>query len=288
MEDSKRHGARVTIARDDWGIAHVKGETDADAVFGMIYAQAEDDFNRIETNYLISLGRLAEADGRGRVVAGPAATAVRRPGKIAGGLWAKSNVVAGADASVGGWTQHLSGLASGRTPASAHAFRTLDGIELLRGQHRGVTSNAWRCRSCVLFTRIRWRSLLAGIGVTSVVARLQDTVAPDLEPRGSNGFAIAPSHTEHGHALLLINPHTSFYFRSELQMTSREGLDAYGAVTWGQFFIYQGFNAKAGWMHTSSGIDNVDEFAETIVKNADGTASYRYGTELRPVLQHRA
>ena len=55
----------MTITRDDWGIAHVKGQTDADAVFGMIYAQAEDDFNRVETNYLISLGRLAEADGEG-------------------------------------------------------------------------------------------------------------------------------------------------------------------------------------------------------------------------------
>src|SRR5882757_1310627 len=55
--------ARVTITRDDWGIAHVSGKTDADAVFGMIYAQAEDDFNRVETNYLANLGRLAEADG---------------------------------------------------------------------------------------------------------------------------------------------------------------------------------------------------------------------------------
>src|SRR5262249_42045588 len=49
----------ATITRDDWGIAHVKGHSDADAVFGMIYAQAEDDFNRVETNYLVSLGRLA-------------------------------------------------------------------------------------------------------------------------------------------------------------------------------------------------------------------------------------
>src|SRR6187455_2359591 len=54
---------RVTIARDDWGIAHVRGRTDADAVFGMIYAQAEDDFNRVETNYINAMGRLAEAEG---------------------------------------------------------------------------------------------------------------------------------------------------------------------------------------------------------------------------------
>src|SRR5256885_1127500 len=59
----QRRAQGVTIIRDDWGIAHVYGKTDADAVFGMEYAQAEDDFNRIETNYLNSLGRLAEAEG---------------------------------------------------------------------------------------------------------------------------------------------------------------------------------------------------------------------------------
>ena len=59
----RAQAARVTITRDDWGIAHVRGRTDADAVFGAIYAQAEDDFNRIETNYLTALGRLAEAEG---------------------------------------------------------------------------------------------------------------------------------------------------------------------------------------------------------------------------------
>jgi acyl-homoserine-lactone acylase len=55
--------SETAIARDDWGIAHVHGTTDADAVFGMIYAQAEDDFPRIEANYLTSLGRTAEAEG---------------------------------------------------------------------------------------------------------------------------------------------------------------------------------------------------------------------------------
>src|SRR5947207_13608482 len=59
----EREARNVTIIRDDWGIAHVYGKTDADAVFGMEYAQAEDDFNRVETNYLNALGRLAEADG---------------------------------------------------------------------------------------------------------------------------------------------------------------------------------------------------------------------------------
>ena len=65
-------------------------------------------------------------------------------------------------------------------------------------------------------------------------------------------------------------------------MTSDEGLNAYGAATWGQLFVYQGFNEQAGWMHTTSGADTVDEFAETIVRK-DGKAFYRYGAAQRPV-----
>jgi acyl-homoserine-lactone acylase len=103
-----------------------------------------------------------------------------------------------------------------------------------------------------------------------------------VEPTGSNGFAIAPSNTANRHALLLINPHTSFFFRSEVQVTSDEGLNAYGAVTWGQFFVYQGFNDRAGWMHTSSGVDVVDEFLETVTQK-DGRYYYRYGNEERPM-----
>src|SRR5262249_16375486 len=57
----------VTIIRDDWAIAHVYGKTDADTVFGAVYAQAEDDFNRVETNYINAMGRLAEAEGESKI-----------------------------------------------------------------------------------------------------------------------------------------------------------------------------------------------------------------------------
>src|SRR5215203_4917873 len=57
----------ITIVRDDWGVPHVYGKTDADAVFGVIYAQAEDDFNRVETNFMNSMGRLAEAEGEAEI-----------------------------------------------------------------------------------------------------------------------------------------------------------------------------------------------------------------------------
>jgi acyl-homoserine lactone acylase PvdQ len=105
--------------------------------------------------------------------------------------------------------------------------------------------------------------------------------AQPAEPAGSNGFAIAPSNTATHHALLLINPHTSFYFRSELQVVSDEGLNAYGAVTWGQFFVYQGFNDRAGWMHTSSGVNAVTEYLEQRpLVSAQIAVPYRVGPAL--------
>src|SRR5215510_7697752 len=63
----ERQAQNVTIVRDTWGIPHVSGKTDADAVFGVMYAQAEDDFNRVETNFLNGMGRLAEAEGEAGV-----------------------------------------------------------------------------------------------------------------------------------------------------------------------------------------------------------------------------
>ena len=111
-----------------------------------------------------------------------------------------------------------------------------------------------------------------------------DVTAPPAEPTGSNGIAIAGANTASGKAQLLINPHTSFFFREEAQMVSDEGLNAYGALTWGQFFIYQGFNDKAGWMHTTSSVDNIDDYLETVTKKADGSYTYRVGTEERPLV----
>ncbi|MCW3840392.1 penicillin acylase family protein [Micromonospora yasonensis] len=265
------HAAHVTITRDDWGVAHVVGKTDADAVFGMIYAQAEDDFNRIERNYLVSLGRLAEAEGesaiwqdlRQRLYIDPDALKqdyARSP------AWLRTLMQAWAD----GLNYYLA------THPDVHP-QVIDRFEpwmALSFSEGSIGGDIER----VSLTQLR------AFYDNSGVAMADEEPEPLFrEPTGSNGIAIAPSHTRDGHALLLINPHTSFFFRSELHMTSSEGLNAYGAATWGQFFIYQGFNANTGWMHTSSGVDNVDEFAETIVAGADGSRSYRYGAALRPV-----
>jgi acyl-homoserine-lactone acylase len=273
--------ARVEITRDDWGIAHVHGKSDADAVFGMVYAQAEDDFNRVETNYLTALGRTAEAseaqgggekavwqDLRMRLFVDPADLKARYAKSPA---WLKTLMDAWAD----GLNFYLASH-PGVTPKVITHFEPWMALSFTEGSIGGDVE------------RISLAELEAFYGQPTALATREARTLEVAEatafrePTGSNGFAIAPSITRDGHALLLINPHTSFFFRSELQMTSDAGLNAYGAATWGQFFIYQGFNSHAGWMHTSSTVDVVDEFAET-VRREDGKLVYRYGAEQRPV-----
>ncbi len=268
----RAEAARVTIARDEWGIAHVSGESDADAVFGAIYAQAEDDFGRIEANYRTALGRTAEAEGeaaiwqdlRQRLYADPLSLQAQYRASPA---WLRALMAAWAD----GLNFYLAMHPAVR-PKAIRRFEPWMALSFTEGSIGGDIE------------RISLSRLQSFYGGTPIAPTALETGALQEEPKGSNGIAIAPKNTVDGHALLLINPHTSFFFRAELQMTSREGLNAYGASTWGQFFLYQGFNPKIGWMHTSSGIDNVDEFAETIVHKG-GRLYYRYGSRLRPVTQ---
>ena len=266
----ERQARNVTITRDDWGIAHVSGKTDADAVFGAIYAQAEDDFNRVETNYLNSLGRLAEAEGE---------SAIWRDLRMK--LFIKPEELKAQYKTSPAWLKLL-------------MDSWADGLNFYLAKHPGVKPrviNRFEPWMALSFTEgsiggdietVSLDGLREFYGGEKVAAALHDAPGPLAEPSGSNGIAIAPSNTINHHSLLLINPHTSFFFRSELQMTSNEGLNAYGAVTWGQFFIYQGFNERMGWMHTSSAVDAIDTYLETLVKK-DDRYFYKFGKEKRPV-----
>ena len=278
----------VTITRDDRGIAHIHGRTDADAVFGMIYAQCEDDFNRIERNYLTSLGRAAEADGEKALWA-----------DLRQRLWIDPDELKREYAASPGWLQRL-------------MIAWADGINFYLSRHKDVKPQVlthWEPWMALSFTegsiggdieKVGLKGLeefytVPGIGSETharpaVIDRFGRDQAAGVqssgtsvenEPGGSNGIAIAPKLTKNGHALLLINPHTPFFFRSEAQVTSDEGLNAYGAATWGQFFVYQGFNDRIGWMHTSSAVDAVDEFLEKVT-GGPGSMSYQYGDAARP------
>lgn len=264
----ERQARNVSIIRDDWGIAHITGKSDADAIFGMIYAQAEDDFNRIETNYLNALGRLAEAEGESAVWRDLRMKIFIQPQELKqkfqeSPLWLQKLMIAWADGLNFYLAKH-----PGVKPRVITRFEPWMALSFTEGSIGGdiETINLGRLRS---FYEDKPNAILE---------------KPDFlaEPRGSNGIAIAPKNTIDGHALLLINPHTSFFFRSELQVTSGEGLNAYGAATWGQIFIYQGFNERLGWMHTSSSADAIDEWRETVIKKG-GKDVYKFGSEERPL-----
>jgi acyl-homoserine lactone acylase PvdQ len=246
---------RVTIYRDQWGIPHIYGKTDADAVFGLLYAQCEDDFARVEMNYIEKLGRMSEVKGE-KELAYDLYIKLLIDEKEAKEEYKTSPI----------WLKKL---------LNAYA----DGINYYLQKHPEVKPR--------LITHFEpWFPLLwtdGSIGAistgdvteheTALFYGLPTQVAsvkyqnPDEKLTGSNGFAVGPSLSKSGHSLLYINPHVTFYFRPEVHVESEEGLSVYGAVTWGQFFIYQGFNPYNGWMHTSSEVDVADAYLETTRDN---------------------
>ncbi len=282
--------ANVTIIRDDWGIAHIHGPTDADAVFGMAYAQAEDDFNRVETNFLNSQGRLAEAQGEDAIWRDLRMRMFIDPEEM------KAQYAAAPDwlkALMDGWADGLNYYLHTHPEVKPRVLPRFEPWMALTFSEGSIGGDIERVnlRELEAFYGSQERTRLAtdaAPGTTAAlpahVARATDDFDRATEPAGSNGIAIAPSNTTAGRALLLINPHTSFFFRDELQVSSDEGLNAYGAVTWGQPFVYQGFNDRIGWMHTSSSVDNIDEYAEVVIRKDDGTLVYRHGNEELPVV----
>lgn len=270
----KAQAENITIIRDDFGVPHIYGKTDADAVFGLLYAQCEDDFNRVEQNYIWATGRLAEVDGQKALYSDLRAKLFMTEEE------AKTNYNESPE-----WLKEL-----------CDAFA--DGINYYLYTHPEVKPK--------LLTRFEpWMPMYFSEGsIGGDIERISTKKIktfyesgmqlPEMEelkirkekvmaePQGSNGIAISGKLTESGNAMLLINPHTSFFFRGEVHVVSEEGLNAYGAVTWGQFFVYQGFNEKTGWVHTSTYTDVMDEFKETLVE-IDDNLLYKYGEELRPV-----
>jgi acyl-homoserine-lactone acylase len=280
--------ARVTIIRDGWDVPHIYGKTDADVVFGLLYTECAADFPRVEKNYLEVLGRQAEAYGPAYLnndlqmrLIEDSADAIRD--------YHNSPV----------WLAKL-----------LDAFA--DGVNYYLYKHP-------ECKPLLLNRFQPWFPLMftdGSVSATSTGGIRQDEIRnfymkgdstavvmnPPAEPyrsavsmnpsaadagpaspeTGSNGFAIAPSRTANGRALLYINPHVPFYFRLEVHLVSEEGLNTYGAVTWGQFFVYQGFNAHCGWMHTSSYADVADLYREQVKRQGDQWV-YRYNDQWKAV-----
>ncbi|MCE7053525.1 acylase [Algoriphagus sp. AGSA1] len=265
--------SRVEIIRDDYGVPHIYGKSDADAVFGLLYSQCEDDFRRVERNYIWATGRLAELEGHGAIYS-----------DLRANLYMTEAEAKAAYESAPDWLKEL-----------CTAFA--DGVNYYLATHPEVKPQVitrYEPWMPMFFSEGSIGGDIEQIPIRKIQAFYAEKESDVMafydqgfdrhslldEPKGSNGIALNGRMTASGNAMLLINPHTSFYFRPEVHVVSEEGLNAYGAVTWGQFFIYQGFNEKTGWMHTSTQVDFMDEFVEDITEK-DGRYEYRYGEESR-------
>lgn len=262
---------KVDIIRDKWGIPHIYGKTDADAVFGLLYAQCEDDFKRIEMNYIEKLGRLSELKGQSVLYNDLEIRLLIDP-EEAKSDYKKAPV----------WLQKL--LNSYADAINFYLYKHPEVKPALLTHFEPWFPLLWTDGS---IGAISTADLSTGelkafySGNTDKVAYVEREKNVQT---GSNGFAFSPSKTIDGNAILYINPHTTFYFRPEVQITSEEGLNVYGAVTWGQFFIYQGFNENCGWMHTSSNVDVADMYAEKIITK-NNKLFYEFDKKLLPVIQ---
>ena len=261
---------RVNIIRDKWGIPHIYGKSDADCVFGLMYAQCEDDFQRVEMNYITMLGRTSEVNGENAIYEDLLVRMVIDSAESvkdfeASPDWMKKLLNAFAD----GINYFLYKNPKVK-PALLKEFKPWYPLTYTDGSISAIQTSDLTANDIKKFYA----------GLSTDLAAL-----PKKDPEkliGSNGFAIAPSRSVSGNAMLYINPHVTFYFRPEVHMVSEEGLNAYGAVTWGQFFVYQGFNEHCGWMHTSSEADVADLYEETVEKKGE-QLFYLHDNQQKPV-----
>ena len=266
----QQQAQQVKIVEDDWGIPHVYGKTDANAVFGLMYVQCEQSFERVELNHLEMMGRLSEVYGKSRLYEDLRMRLIYDT-TAAKADYTKSPV----------WFRKL---------LDAYA----DGINFYLYKHPTVKPTVLQ-RFEPWFALLRTNGSISATetgGLTLQEIRNLYTIddhstsftkelpSYEIAQTGSNGFAVAPTKTKNKKSILYINPHTSFYYRTEAHMVSEEGLNAYGGVTWGTFFIFQGFNEDCGWMHTSGRADVADLYKETIEKKGDQLFSLLDGKPL--------
>lgn len=267
----KKQAQQITIVKDRYGVPHVYAKTDEQAVFGMSYVQCEEFFDKLESSLISRLGRQAEVDGEPAIYK-DLWTRIYTDSTRAKALYKESPkwLQKLCDGFAGGVNLYLVTHPDKKTKLIKRMepwMSLMNNVPALGG------SNIDEAGFAALYSKKAQR-------FTSYVPSFE---ADNFrEPAGSNGWAIAPSRTKSKNAMLLINPHSEFYGRIEIQVTSAEGLNSYGAPFIGQFSLFQGFNEYLGWMHPVSLSDGKDLYAET-VEQKDGKYYYKYNGEMKAV-----
>uniref|UniRef100_Q02BF5 Penicillin amidase n=1 Tax=Solibacter usitatus (strain Ellin6076) TaxID=234267 RepID=Q02BF5_SOLUE len=260
----------VTIYRDTYGVPHIYGKTDADAAFGLMYAQAEDNFWQLEEDYIRLLGRAAEIEGP-RGLNNDILVRAYEATKHAKDHYAHGNakVRALCDAFAAGVNAYIK-----QHPEKPRLIRQWEPWFILMEEHRGPAGTG-------ITAAERARAFPSLAGPTS------DTGTPEDPDEGSNMWAVAPSRTTTRHAMLLINPHVGFFGggqRYEAHLHSGEGLDVSGFAILGTPYIRSGRNRYLGWSHTNNYASTADVYLEKFDDPSD-PLSYRYGNGRRKAVE---
>lgn len=266
----QQQARRVMIIRDNWGVPHIYGKTDADAAFGLMYAQCEDNYWQMEESTSRLLGRMAEIYGE-KELQGDAAVALFECVKKGKETYAKADPFL---------TRLCSAAAAG---INFYLYKHPDTEKRLLHKYEpwfflvpsplnpvchGINQNEMKN----VFTRSISKTLPEGYEEELV-----------QEESGSNAIALSPAKTTSGNSMLLINPHINFFGhgqRYEAHLVSDEGLNVSGFAMFGNFYIWSGFNRYAGWTHTNTVSDYEDVYLERFNHPFDSTL-YRYGDGYR-------
>lgn len=258
----------VTIYRDDYGVPHVFGKTDADAIFGFAYAQAEDNFLLIENGFIKAIGRSSEIDGESGLFYDKIVKALEIQ-RLSIEEYKKSNKEMHAiyDAYAGGLNYYL------KTHPKVKPV-------LLKQIEPWYTIALLRYKYYVL--EFIWNT-----GIQKKDFKIAVEEKREEENQGSNAWAVMPSKSTSGNALLFQNPHISFYGPAQYyegHLYSEEGLNFSGAARYGFPFPYLGHNEYLGWSYTDNDIDNGDLYKETF-NHPSNPLAYKYGNSYKTAIE---